>query len=82
MSDESRKLNLSSVGELCRKSDFFAAKINRLRSLANISHLLTSEDVNVKIVYLVRDPRATVKSLVDVSFKKEDVNDGTIQYFR
>ena len=58
------RIDLSKLGHFCRRSDFFAAKLNYLTSLRNISHLLTGgiDDVQVKAIHLVRDPRATIRS--------------------
>lgn len=59
---KSNKVNMEALGEFCRASDFVAAKLNYLRGIENITHLFDDADVQMKIVHLVRDPRATVLS--------------------
>ena len=56
-------VNVAKMSKFCKQSDFVAAKLNYLRSIQSIQHLLHSTDINVKIIHLVRDPRATVRSL-------------------
>lgn len=59
---KSKKVDMAALGEFCRSSDFVAGKLNYLRGIENITHLFDDADVQMKIVHLVRDPRATILS--------------------
>ena len=51
-------------------------------TIGNVSHLLTATDVDVKIIHLVRDPRATVRSLINIDIEEREVSKITSNIFR
>ena len=56
------QVNLHLLGQHCKKSDFLAAKLNYLPGLESLIGLLDSEDIDLKVIFLRRDPRAMVRS--------------------
>ena len=65
------QVNLHSLGGHCEKSDFLAAKLNYLPGLETLVGLFGSEDVELKVIFLRRDPRAMVRSW-ELGAKEED----------
>lgn len=57
-----QKVDVLELNKHCRASDFRAAKINYLQQLSDIEHLMNADDITVKIIHLIRDPRATTVS--------------------
>lgn len=50
------------LSRVCRRSLFTAAKVVKLSSLSDITPLLRDESLNLKVIQLVRDPRAVIPS--------------------
>jgi len=55
---------LDKLNSHCKKSLFFAAKLNYLRGVESIAPLVNSNEVETKVIILLRDPRAILKSLL------------------
>lgn len=60
--DRLRRVDPRKLDRHCRHSEFRAAKLNYLPQISDVTHLMAADDVNVKVVHLVRDPRATTSS--------------------
>ena len=56
------QVNLHMLGRHCEKGDFLAAKLNYLPGLETLEGLLGSDEVDLKVIFLRRDPRAMVRS--------------------
>ena len=50
------------LGKHCKKSIFRAIKVNYMTDIEVLMPLILSEEVKVKVIHLVRDPRASVVS--------------------
>lgn len=59
----------------CSESDFLAAKINYLRSIRDVAHMISlsgnENGFDTRIVHLYRDPRATTRSLLSTPHQPE-----------
>lgn len=72
------KVDLVKLEHFCKKSEFVAAKLNYVRGVRNLKHLLTRDDVDVRIIYLTRDPRATIRSRI----KARKIKNRTLRVIR
>nr|XP_002130975.1 carbohydrate sulfotransferase 3-like [Ciona intestinalis] len=50
------------ISAICSKSKLVVYKILRVCELQNLAHLIKTEDLDIRIVHLVRDPRAILSS--------------------
>ena len=59
-------LDFTKLTEHCLKSSFRAMKVNYLQRLELLLPLLNSQNITVKVIHLVRDPRAAIVSWFNV----------------
>ncbi|XP_077987521.1 carbohydrate sulfotransferase 3-like [Glandiceps talaboti] len=67
-------LGYSNVGSCCKNAQHRAAKIIRLLDVRDLIPLMESPDINLKVINLVRDPRAMMSSLMPVYYSKWNFN--------
>ncbi|XP_077987524.1 carbohydrate sulfotransferase 3-like [Glandiceps talaboti] len=61
-------LGYSNAGSCCKKAQHRAAKIIRLLDVRDLIPLMESPDINLKVINVVRDPRAMMSSLMPIYF--------------